>query len=118
MMYSIGYRVYQLCSHAAPPSAAPETPTVTFIIPREQFTISWDDSPLNTGEMSYFVNISGRGDLCGNVDALQNVTERSYNCTIQPTPQEGDPYTIRVAAANCNGRQRGPQSSPARLQGI
>ena len=69
---------------------------------------------------AYFVNISGPEDLCGNdsVNTLQRVTERTYTCSIQTTPQEGDTYTITVAAANCGGNLRGPESDPVRLRGI
>jgi len=104
------------------PLIVPSTPTVSFPIPREQFTISWDEPQLNTNETIdvYFVNISGPNDLCGNDsnNTLQRVTEHSYTCTIQTVPQEGDTYTITVAAANCGGSQRGPESALVCLQGI
>ena len=102
------------------PPAAPETQPVMFPIPREQFTISWDEPPLNVNETidAYFVNISGPEDLCGNNNMVQRVTERNYTCTIQPTPREGDRYTFTVAAANCGGILSGPASSPIHLQGI
>ena len=101
------------------PPAAPRTPSATFLTPRQQFTITWNEPPLNMGGTihSYFVNISGPNDLCGTGNTPQNVTERSYTCTIQTPPQEGDIYTIRVAAANCGGRLRGPESEPAIIQG-
>ena len=69
---------------------------------------------------AYFVNISGPNDLCGidSVNTLQRVTEHSYTCTIQTPPQEGETYTFTVAAANCGGNLRGPESEPVRLQGI
>jgi len=84
-----------------------------------ELNFTWDEPPLNVNETidAYFVNISGPEDLCGTGNTLPNVTERSYTCTIQPTPQEGDTYTIRVAAANCDGNLRGPESTPVRLQG-
>ena len=69
---------------------------------------------------AYFVNASGPEDLCGidSVNTPQMVTESTYTCTIQTTPQEGETYTITVAAANCGGNLRGPESEPVRLQGI
>ena len=103
---------------------APGNPNLTFPIPREQFTITWDEPTLNMNETidAYFVNISGREDLCGNdsVNTLQNVTERSYTCYIQTPPQEGDRYTVtvRARAASCDGRLIGPGSDTVRLQGI
>ena len=92
---------------------------MTFLIPRQQFTITWNEPALSMGGTvdAYFVNISGPHDLCGTGNTLPNVTERSYTCTIQPTPQEGDIYTISVAATSCGGNQRGPQSAPAIIQG-
>ena len=60
----------------------------------------------------------GPNDLCGTGNTLPNVTERNYTCTIQPTLREGDIYSIRVAAANCDRRLRGPESAPALLQGM
>ena len=66
---------------------------------------------------AYFVNISGPNDLCENGNRLQRVTERSYTCTMQTTPEVGDTYTIRVAAASCGGSLRGPESEPLHLQG-
>ena len=102
------------------PPAAPGTPSVIFSIPREQFNIIWDEPLLNLNEMidAYFINISGPNDLCGTGNTLQRVTTPSYTCTIQIPPQEGDIYSITVAAANCGGSQRGPESAPALLQGI
>ena len=67
---------------------------------------------------TYFVNISGPNDLCGTGNTLPNVTERNYTCSIQTTPQEGDRYTIGVAATNCGGGLRGLQSDPVHLQGM
>ena len=101
------------------PPAAPGTPSVNFSSPRVEFTITWAEPPLNMNETidAYFVNISGPNDLCGTGNTLPNVTEPRYTCTIQPTPREGEIYTIRVAAANCDGNLRGPESAPVRLQG-
>ena len=103
---------------SAPP-AAPEILSVIFPIPREQFNITWTESSLNTNETidAYFVNISGPGDLCGTGNTLPNVTEPSYTCRIQTPPREGDRYTIKVAAANCDGNLSGPESAPAIIQG-
>ena len=104
------------------PLVIPGTPSVSFTISREQFTITWDEPTVYMNETidAYFVNISGPNDLCGNdsVNTLQRVTESSYTCTIQTTPQQGDTYTITVTAANCGGNLRGPESVPVRLQGI
>ena len=102
------------------PAAAPQTDHVMFSTPRQQFTITWLEPPLDVNETidAYFVNISGPNDLCGNGDMVQRVTERNYTCTIQTTRQEGDIYSITVAAANCGGDLRGPASSPIYLQGI
>ena len=89
---------------SAPPGA-PGTPNVIFIDPRQQFTITWDEPQLNTNETIdvYYVNISGPNDLCGTGNTLQNVTERTYTCSIQTPPQEGETYTFTVAAANVVG---------------
>ena len=105
-------------SYTAPP-APPGTPSVLFPTQEMVFTLTWTDPPLNMDETidAYFVNISGPNDLCGTGNTLQNVTERNYNCSIQATPREGDRYTITVAAANCDGNLRGPESPPAILQG-
>ena len=104
------------------PLVVPGTPSVTFPIMRGQFTATWNEPTLYVNETvdAYFVNISGPNDLCGNNsnNMAQRVTERSYTCSMQTTPQEGDTYTIRVAAASCDGNLRGPESLPATLQGI
>ena len=111
----------QICAllpvFSAPP-VVPGTPNVTFVALRQQFTITWDEPQLNAID-AYYVNISGPNDLCGNdsVNIPLRVTERSYTCTIQTTPQQGT-YTFTVAAANCGGSQRGPKSAPVRLQGM
>ena len=109
---------YTTAMFPAPP-AAPETPSVFFSTPRIEFNITWTDPPLNVNQTIdvYFFNLSGPNDLCGTGNTLPNVTERSYTCTIQTPPQEGDTYSITVAAANCGGSQRGPESAPALLQG-
>ena len=101
------------------PPAAPGTPSVFVSTPRMVFNITWTEPSLNVNETidAYFVNISGPNDLCGTGNTLQRVTERSYTCTIQRTPQDGDRYTIRVAAANCDGNLRGPESEPVIIQG-
>ena len=102
------------------PLVVPGTPSVSFPIPREQFTITRNEPTLYMNETvdACFVSISGPNDLCGNGNTLQMVTERNYTCTIETTPQEGEIYIITVAAANCDGRLRGPESEPVRLQGI
>ena len=102
-----------------PPATAPGTLTVTSSNLRHQFNITWDEPPLNMFEIvdAYFVNISGPNNLCGNitVNTLQMVTERSYTCSKQTVPQEGDIYTVRVTATTCG--QLGPESEPLCLQG-
>ena len=110
---------YSITTLSAPPAAVPGTPSVTFSVPREQFNITWDEPPLSMGGTvdAYFVNISGPNDLCGNGNMLPRVTEPSYTCSIQMAPQEGETYTIRVAAATCNGSLRGPESNSRCLQG-
>ena len=102
------------------PPAAPGTPSVFFLTPGVEFNINWTEPPLNVNETidTYFVNISGPNDLCGNGNTLQMVTERNYTCTIETTPQEGEIYTITVVATNCDGSLRGFQSAPALLQGM
>ena len=102
------------------PLFVPGIPSVSFPLPREQFTITWDEPTLYMNETvdAYFVNISGPNDLCGNGNMVQRVTERNYTCTIETTPQEGEIYIITVAATSCDGRLRGPESEPVHLQGI
>ena len=99
------------------PLASPRNPFVSLSMGELNFT--WDEPALNANETidAYFVNISGPNDLCGTGSTLPNVTEPSYTCTIQTTPQDGDRYTITVAAANCDGNLIGPESPPVRLQG-
>ena len=106
------------------PPAAPETQPVSFSAPREQFTLTWNEPPLNMNETidAYLVNISGPSNLCENasVNTLQMVTERSFTCFIQTPPQEGELYTFTVRARTtiCDGNLRGSESEPIRLQGI
>ena len=85
-----------------------------------QLNFTWEEPPLNMNETvdAYFVNISGPNDLCGTGNTLPNVTELSYTCSLQLTPQEGDRYTFTVQAANCDGNLRGLPSDPVHLQGI
>ena len=118
VLNSIHFSHYLIITFSAPP-ASPGTPSETFSVPREQFNITWDEPPMNIGGTvdTYFVNISGPEDLCGNGNTLPQVTEPSYTCTIQTPPQEGETYTFTVAAATCNGNLRGPESSSRRLQG-
>ena len=73
---------------------------------------------------TYFVNISGPSALCAGIDrysdgvnALQSLSSLSYTCSILTAPQGGDTFTIKVAAAGCGWRLRGPESEPVRLQG-
>ena len=100
---------------------SPGTPMVLFPIPGQQFTITWDQPSLNmSGPVdAYFVNISGRNDLCGNVDTLQRVNNRSYTCSGWRM-SIGQKYTFTVQAANCGGTQRGPTGDPVTvcLQGM
>ena len=98
------------------PPAAPRTPTVTFPISGQQFTITWDVPPLNMGGTvdTYLVNISGPDDFCGNVNILQRfgVSTRNYTCsgwTMLPAVQT---YTFTVQAASCGGDLRGLESDP------
>ena len=105
---------------SAPPSTAPRTPSVSFSILGQQFTITWDEPPLSMGELvdAYFVNISGPDDQCGNVNTLQRVTERNYTCSGPNTTNQI--YTFTVQAVNCDGRQSGPESNriAVSLQGM
>ena len=102
--------------------AAPETQPVNFSVPREQFTITWNEPTLYMNDTvdAYFVNISGPNDLCGNGNMVQMVTERSFTCFIQTIPQEGDVYTftVRARTTNCDGNLRGSESEAFRLQGM
>ena len=99
---------------AAPPHA-PETPSVVFPFPGQQFTITWNEPPLNMGETfdAYFLNISGPDELCGSVNSLLRFgnSTHSYACSGW-TLSEGQMYTFIVQAANCGGVLRGPKSGP------
>ena len=113
---------YTVCHTISPdPPAAPGTPSVSFPILSQQFNISWDKPPLNLCESvdAYFVNISGPDDRCGSVYTPLRVTEHSYMCSGWTVPN-GKKYTFTVAAANCDGSQRGPDSDPTTvfLQGM
>ena len=94
---------------SALPDAIPRTPNVTFPISGQQFIVTWDEPPLNMGGTvdTYFVNISGPDNQCGNVSALQSVTERNYTCS---GPTATKIYNFTVQAANCGGDRRGPES--------
>ena len=97
----------------APPSA-PGSLSVTFPIPEQQFTITWNESPLNMHKMidTYFVNISGPDNLCGSVNILQRFgnSTRNYTCSGWTMPPAGQMYTFAVQAANCGGDLRGLES--------
>ena len=88
-------------------------PSVSFLMPGQQFTITWDEPPLNTNETidAYYVNISGPDNLCGNVNTLQRVTEHNYTCSGW-TMSTGQTYTFTVATAKCGGALIGPASDP------
>ena len=96
------------------PPASVRTPSVSFLMPGQQFTITWDEPPLNMGETidAYYVNISGPDNLCGNVNTLQRVTEHNYTCSGW-TMSTGQTYTFTVATAKCGGALIGPVSDPA-----
>ena len=97
------------------PPRAPVTPSVVFSPPGQQFTITWNEPPLNMGETfdAYFLNISGPDDLCGSVNTLLRFgnSTHSYACSGWSLP-EGQMYTFTVQAANCGGVLRGPKSRP------
>ena len=90
------------------------TLTVAFPISGQQFTITWDEPPLNLGETinAYFVNISGPDDLCGNVNTLQRFDSRTHSYSCSGWTPAGQNYTFTVQAANCGGDLRGPASDP------
>ena len=94
------------------PPGAPENPFVSFSLPGQQFTITWDESPMNMVD-AYFLNISGPDDLCGSVNTLLRFgnSTHSYACSGW-TLSEGQMYTFTVQAANCGGVLRGPKSDP------
>ena len=103
---------FLLCFPIDPPTA-PGTPSVSITIPGQQFIITWNEPLLKEGERvdTYFVNISGPDSQCGNVNTLQRVTTRSYTCSGWTMPA-GQTYTFTVAATNCDGSLRGPESDP------
>ena len=96
------------------PPATPGTPTVSFQLAIQHFTITWDEPPLYTGETvdAYFVNVSGPDDLCGSVNTLQRLrnSTHNYTCSGWTMPPAGQTYTFTVQAANCGGDLRGPDS--------
>ena len=96
------------------PPAAPGTPTVSFFLPGQHFTITWEEPPLFGGETfdAYFVNISGPDNLCGSVNTLQKFrnSTHNYTCSGWTMPPAGQTYTFTVQAANCGGDLRGPES--------
>ena len=95
------------------PPATLRALSVSFLMPGQQFTITWDEPPMNMGGTidAYFVNITGPNDLCGNVNTLQRVTERSYTCSGW-TMSTGQTYTFTLATAKCGGALIGPASDP------
>ena len=95
-------------SYPAPP-VTPVTPTVAFPIPGQQFTITWDELPLSIGGTvdTYFVNISGPDDLCGNINTLQRFGSRTRTYACSGWTPAGQRYTFTVQAANCGGNYRG-----------
>ena len=86
---------------------------MTFPISGQQFTITWNEPPLNIGETvdTYFVNISGPDDLCGSVNTLHRFGNSTHSYTCSGWSPAGQRYTFTVQAANCGGSQRGPESS-------
>ena len=98
------------------PPTAPGTPSVSITIPGQQFIITWNEPLLKVAERvdTYFVNISGPDDLCGNVNILQRfgVSTRNYTCSGWTMPPAGQTYTFRVQAASCDGDLRGLESDP------
>ena len=105
-----------LYHYAARPSACSGTPFVSFPLCGQQFTITWDEPPLNMGETfdAFFLNISGPDDLCGSVNTLLRFgsSTHSYTCSGCRLPG-GQRYTFIVQAANCGWVLRGPKSGPA-----
>ena len=100
-------------SYPAPP-ITPVTPTVAFPIPGQQFTITWDEPPLSIGGTvdTYFVNISGPDDQCGNINTLQRFGSRTRTYACSGWTPAGQRYTFTVQAANCGGNLRGLASDP------
>ena len=103
-----------LTNHISAQPAAQGTPSVTFPISGQQFTITWNEPPLNMGGTvdTYFVNISGPDDLCGNVNTLQRFGSRTRSYACSGWIPAGQKYTFTVQAANCGGDLRGPASDP------
>ena len=94
----------------APPTAL-KTPSVSISIQEQQFTINWNEPP---GRVDiYFLSIIGPDSLCGSVNNLQRLGNRthSYTCSGWRFP-EGQTYTFTVQAANCGGELKGPESDP------
>ena len=95
---------------------------MTIFIPGQQFTLTWNEPPLNIGETvdAYFLNITGPDNTCGSVTTLQRFgnSTRSYTCS--RWAPKGQTYTFTVEAASCGGDLRGPVSDPVTvsLQGI
>ena len=96
------------------PPASPGTPTVSFQLAKQHFTITWDEPPLYMGETvdAYFVNVSGPDNLCGSVNTPQRLrnSTHNYTCSGWTMPPAGQTYTFTVQAANCGGDLRGPES--------
>ena len=108
---------YGKCCYCIPypaPPVTPVTPTVGFPIPGQQFTITWDEPPLSIGATvdTYFVNISGPDDLCGNVNILQRFGSRTHTYACSGWTPAGQRYTFTVQAANCGVNLRGRASDP------
>ena len=78
--------------------------------------IAWNEHPLKVGEGvdTYFLNISGPDNLCGNVNTLQRfgVSTLNYTCSGWTMPPTGQTYTFTVQAASCGGSLRGLESGP------
>ena len=89
---------------------------MSITIPGQQFIITWNEPLIKVAERvdTYFVNISGPDDLCGNVNILQRfgVSTRNYTCSEWTMPPAGQTYTFTVQAASCGGDLRGLESDP------
>ena len=90
------------------------TPTVAFPIHGQQFTIRWDELPLSMGGTvdTYFVNISGPDDQCGNINTLQRFGSRTHTYSCSGWSHASQKYTFTVQAANCGGNLSGLASDP------
>ena len=90
------------------------TTTLAFPIHGQQFTITWDEPPLSMGGTvdTYFVNISGPDDQCGNINTLQRFGSRTRTYPCSGWTPAGQEYTFTVQAANCGGNLRGLASDP------